>query len=255
MTQQLEATRRTPLNRDRVLRAAVALADEVGLESLSMRRLAEELGVVPMALYKHVANKEELLDGMVADLIGGIDPPVPGADWKSTVRWRVLSARRALQRHPWARQAIESRTTKTPAVLDYMESFTGMFLAGGFSADLTHHVMHALGGRMWGFTQELFDDQAGTRAESRAEAPPEAQAAMFEQMAARYPNIVAIATSTPHDEGSVVGHGCDDQFEFEFALDLLLDGFERLHERGWSSRRAKQDHNGTGVQQGEPLPE
>ena len=76
MTQQLEATRRTPLNRDRVLRAAVALADEVGFESLSMRRLAEELGVVPMALYKHVANKEELLDGMVANLIGEIDPPV-----------------------------------------------------------------------------------------------------------------------------------------------------------------------------------
>jgi len=241
MTQQLEAARRTPLNRDRVLRAAVALADEVGFESLSMRRLAEELGVVPMALYKHVANKEELLDGMVANLIGEIDPPVPDADWKGAVRLRVLSARRALQRHPWARQAIESRTKKTPAVLDYMESFTGMFLAGGFSADLTHHVMHALGGRMWGFTQELFDDPAGTTAESPADVPPEAQAAMFEQMAARYPNIVAIATSTAHDEGSVVGHGCDDQFEFEFALDLLLDGFERLHGQGWSSRRAKPD--------------
>ena len=116
-----------------------------------------------------------------------------------------------------------------------------MFLAGGFSADLTHHVMHALGGRMWGFTQELFDDPAGTTAESPADVPPEAQAAMFEQMAARYPNIVAIATSTAHDEGSVVGHGCDDQFEFEFALDLLLDGFERLHGQGWSSRRAKPD--------------
>ncbi|BCW66959.1 TetR family transcriptional regulator [Arthrobacter sp. NicSoilB4] len=255
MTQQLEATRRTPLNRDRVLRAAVALADEVGFESLSMRRLAEELGVVPMALYKHVANKEELLDGMVANLIGEIDPPVPDADWKSAVRLRVLSARRSLQRHPWARQAIESRTNKTPAVLDYMESFTGMFLAGGFSADLTHHVMHALGGRMWGFTQELFDDPAGTTAESPAAVPPDAQAEMFQQMAARYPNIMAIATSTHHDEGSVVGHGCDDQFEFEFALDLLLDGFERLQERGWSSRQAKQDHNGAGVQQGAPLPE
>ena len=205
MTQQLEAARRTPLNRDRVLRAAVALADEVGLESLSMRRLAEELGVVPMALYKHVANKEELLDGMVANLIGEIDPPVPDADWKSAVRLRVLSARRALQRHPWARQAIESRTNKTPAVLDYMESFTGIFLAGGFSADLTHHVMHALGGRMWGFTQELFDDQAGTTAESLAEVPPEAQAAMFQQMAARYPNIVASPPLRPTTRGRLSG--------------------------------------------------
>jgi AcrR family transcriptional regulator len=245
MTQQMEATRRTPLNRERVLRAAVALADDAGFESLSMRRLAEELGVVPMALYKHVANKEELLDGMVASLIGEIDPPVPDADWKSAVRLRVLSARRALQRHPWARQALESRTTKTAAVLEYMDSFAGMFLAGGFSADLTHHVMHAIGGRMWGFTQELFDDPSGPRvepAESAAGMPPEAQAAIMQQMAQRYPNIAAIATATAHDEGSVVGHGCDDQFEFEFALDLLLDGFGRLHEQGWSSRQAKLDH-------------
>ena len=241
MTQQLEATARTPLNRERVLQAAVSLADAVGFESLSMRRLAEELGVVPMAIYKHVANKDELLDGMVAALIGEIDPPAPGQDWKSAVRLRVLSARQALQRHPWARQAIESRTNRTPAVLDYMDSFTGMFLSGGFSADLTHHVMHAIGGRMWGFTQELFDAPAGPTAGSPAEIPAEDRAAMLQQMAARYPNIVAIATSMDHDEGSVVGHGCDDQFEFEFALDLLLDGFERVHEQGWSSRQAKMD--------------
>jgi hypothetical protein len=157
------------------------------------------------------------------------------------VRLRVLSARQALQRHRWARQAIESRTNKTPAVLDYMDSFTGMFLAGGFSVDLTHHVMHALGGRMWGFTQELFDDSAGPEAEPPAETPPEARAAMLTQMAERYPNIVAVATSMTHEEGSVVGHGCDDQFEFEFALDLLLDGFERLHEQNWTSKQAKLD--------------
>ena len=139
---------------------------------------------------------------------------------------------------PGRAQAIESRTNATPAVLDYMDSFIGMFRAGGFSVDLTHHVMHALGSRMWGFTQELFDDRQARR-RSPAGRAPEAQAAMFQQMAARYPNIVEIATAARHDEGSVVGHGCDDQFEFEFALDLLLDGFERLHEQGWSSRRAK----------------
>ncbi|MET4096354.1 TetR/AcrR family transcriptional regulator C-terminal domain-containing protein [Arthrobacter sp. UYCu712] len=238
MTQQLDTARRTPLNRERVLQAAVALADEVGFESLSMRRLAEELGVVPMALYKHVANKEGLLDGMVGVIIGGIDPPVRDANWKVAVRLRVLSARRALQRHPWARQAVESRTNKTPAVLDYMDSFTGMFLAGGFSADLTHHVMHAIGGRMWGFTQELFQDAADPQAQPPSEIPADARAAMLQQMAARYPNIVAIATSMSHDDGSVVGHGCDDQFEFEFALDLLLDGFERLQGRGWTSKQA-----------------
>ena len=237
MSPQLETSRRTPLNRARVLSAAVVLADEVGLDALSMRRLADNLDVVPMALYKHVANKDELLDGMVDVLIGEITPTVPGGDWKRTVRQRVLSARKALLRHPWARQVLESRTTRTPTVLGYMDEFIGLFLAGGFSVDLTHHAMHALGSRMWGFTQELFDD-AGTH-RAQAAVPPGAQAAMLQEMALRYPNILQVANASRHDDGSVVSHGCDDQFEFEFALDLLLDGFERLHARGWTSAAAK----------------
>jgi AcrR family transcriptional regulator len=236
MTQQVETTRRAPLSRDRVLDAAVGLADEAGMESLSMRRLAQELGVVPMALYKHVANKDELLDGMVDAIVAEIDPPVRDADWKYAVRQRVLSARRALLRHRWARRLLESRTTRTPAVLGYMDSFIGMFLAGGFSVDLTHHVMHALGSRMWGFTQELFDDPTG---ESPADMAPATQAAMFREMAERYPNILKVATAARHDDDSVAGQGCDDQFEFEFALDLLLDGFERLHGQGWTPQRAE----------------
>ena len=237
MTAQMEATRRTPLNRVRVLEAAVSLADEAGIGSLSMRRLAQELGVVPMALYKHVANKDELLDGMVDVIVGEIDPPVRGPGWKGAIRLRILSARRALLRHPWARQVLESRTGRSPAVLEYMDDFIGMFLAGGFSVDLTHHVMHALGSRMWGFTQELFDD-AGSQG-AAADAAPEAQAAMFQEMSRRYPNILQVAMAARHDDGSVVGQGCDDQFEFEFALDLLLDGFERLHGQGWDSTQAK----------------
>lgn len=236
MTLHADAARRIPLNRERVLTAAVVLADEAGLESLSMRRLAQELGVVPMALYKHIANKEELLDGMVDVLVGEIDPPDPDAGWKNAVRLRVLSARRSLLRHPWARQVLESRTTRTPAVLGYMDSFIGMFLAGGFSVDLTHHVMHALGSRMWGFTQELFDDPAGG---VPADLPPETQAAMLQEMARRYPNILQVARAANHDDGSVVSQGCDDQFEFEFALDLLLGGFERFHQQAWTSERAK----------------
>ena len=235
MAQVLVAPR-VRLNRDRVLQAAVGLADQVGIEALSMRRLAEELGVVPMALYKHVANKDELLDGMVEVIVTEIDPPAQDAEWKTAVRLRVLSARRMLLRHPWARSVLESRTTHTPAVLDYLESTIGMFLAGGFSADLTHHVMHALGSRMWGFTQELFDDSPRGGAETPAVLPPEAQAAMFREMAERYPNILKVATASAHTD-SVVGQGCDDQFEFEFALDLLLDGFERLHRQHWSSAR------------------
>ncbi len=238
MTQQAERTRRLPLSRDRVLAAAVALADEVGIEALSMRRLAQELGVVPMALYKHVANKEELLGGMVDALVSEIDPPVLDAGWRNAVRLRVLSARRVLLLHPWGRQVLESRTNKTPAVLGYMDSFIGMFLAGGFSVDLTHHVMHALGSRMWGFTQELFDDSAGGSAEEPAALAPEVQAAVFRELAERYPNILQVATASAHGD-SVVGGGCDDQFEFEFALDLLLEGFERLHRQRWSSIQNK----------------
>jgi AcrR family transcriptional regulator len=214
-----------------VLRAAVALADRTGIDSLSMRNLAEQLGVVPMALYKHVANKEELLDGMVEVVVGEIDPPAPGAEWKDAVRQRILSARRTLLRHSWASAVILSRTHAPPAVLAHMDALIGTFRAGGFSVDLTHHAMHALGIRMWGFTQEVFPTP-------QQPADPAARAAMFAEFAARYPHIIEMATAASHDGGSAVGGGCDDQFEFEFALDLLLDGFERLHRRGWTSARS-----------------
>ncbi|HEY4845037.1 MAG TPA: TetR/AcrR family transcriptional regulator C-terminal domain-containing protein [Candidatus Dormibacteraeota bacterium] len=220
MAQKVEARRRAPLSRDRVLRAAVALADKTGIESLSMRRLAEDLGVVPMALYKHVANKEELLDGMIDVVVGEIDPPVAGAGWKSAVRQRILSARRALLRHPWASQVMESKQNPTPVVLAYMDTMIGLFRAGGFSVNLTHHVMHTIGSRVLGFSQELFNDSSTV--------DPEVAAAMVRELGPKFPNVLAIATAASHEEASVVGPGCDDQYEFEFALDLLLDGFERL---------------------------
>ena len=227
-TKRVEGQRRAPLNRDRVLRAAVALADVDGIEALSMRNLAQELGVVPMALYKHVANKEELLDGMVDVIVGEIDQTIDGADWKDAIRQRILAARQVLLRHRWASHVIETRTNASPVILDYMNSLIGMFRAGGFSVDLTHHVMHALGSRMWGFTQEVFPTPPPPT-------DPEVLAAMFSQLAARYPYIIEVATARSHDEESAVGGGCDDQFEFEFALDVLLDRFEQLHEQGWSS--------------------
>jgi AcrR family transcriptional regulator len=228
MASQGAATQsRTPLSRERVLRAAVALADESGVESLSMRRLAQELGVVPMALYKHVANKDELLDGMIDVVVGEIDPPPGGTgrNWKAAIRQRVLSARRALLRHRWASSVIDSRTEATPAVLAYMDSIIGMFRAGGFSVDLTHHAMHTMGSRLLGFSQEMFDDSAGIG--------PELAPAMLEALAP-YPNITEMVTAISHDEASVVGSGCDDQFEFEFALDLMLDGLERLRDAAYA---------------------
>lgn len=220
---------RTPLNRERVALAGVRLADESGLDALSMRNLAQELGVVPMALYKHVGNKEELLDEMINAIVLEIDPLPADYEWKSALRHRILSSRQALLRHPWAPHVIESRQGASPIVLDYMDSLIGIFIKAGFSLDLTHYAMHALGSRMWGFIQEVFPTPA-------TPSDPEAQAAMFAQFAARYPNIIELATAASHPDGSQITQGCDDQFEFEFALDLLLDGFDRLHQNAWSSQ-------------------
>jgi len=229
------AVRRERLNRDRVLRSAVALADEAGIGAVSMRGLAKELGVVPMALYKHVADKDELLDGMVDVVIGEFAQADPSQDWKDRIRQRILAARRAVLRHPWARQAIESRTNRTPAVPGYMDSLAGEFRAGGFSADLTHHVMHALGNRIWGFSPELFEETRPADAQDQPPPDPQAQEALAREFAVRYPNILAIAMAATEGDLSRVGGGCDEQFEFEFALDLLLDGAERLHRQNWHS--------------------
>ena len=210
-----------PLSKERVLGAAVALADAQGVEGLSMRKLAQELGVVPMALYKHVANKDELLDAMVDVVVGEIDPPAGGTDWKTAMRRRVLSARGALLRHPWASRVMESRASPTPAVLAYMDSMIGMFRAGGFSIDLTHHAMHAMGSRLLGFSQELFDETA--------DVGPGMDAETLRELAGTFPHITELVVAITHDQASVVGVGCDDQFEF--ALDLMLDGLERLRDR------------------------
>jgi AcrR family transcriptional regulator len=219
-----------PLSKERILRTAVDLADDGGVDAVSMRRIAQALGVVPMALYKHVRNKDELLDGMVDAIVGQIDPPAEDTDWKTTVRERILSARRVLLRHPWASRVIEERTRTrpdpTPAVMDYMESMIGIFRAGGFSIDLTHHALHAMGSRLLGFSQELFEDSAA--GPDPAPPPPP-------EMTERYPHITELVTAITHEQGSVVGRGCDDQFEFEFALDLLLDGLDRLSGEGNSA--------------------
>ena len=206
--------RRRRLSRDGVLRAAVDLADEEGLGSVSMRNLSARLEVVPMALYNHVANKEELLRGMVNVIVGEIDPPSGHGSWKDAVRQRILSARQVMLRHPWARHVIEPRTIRTPAVLAYMESMAETFRAAGFSVDLTHHVMHAIGRRMWGFGHELFP--------SPEEADTTAPRMTVGELAETHPHLAEIASAFD------AGRACDPQVEFEFTLEMLLDSFERL---------------------------
>jgi AcrR family transcriptional regulator len=218
------AAPRIPLSRDRVLAAAVELADEGGIEAVTMRRLAQQLGVEAMSLYYHVANKDEVLDGMIDAVMTELNTAVAAvetdSDWKSGVRRRILTAREVLLRHKWAPGVLESRINMSPSVMQYFDSIGSRFMAAGFSMDLTHHAMHALGSRALGFTQELFD--SGDDEES----DPEADAAMFEQMAAQFPFLAEMARQVSHDDDSTLGW-CDDQFEFEFGLDLILDGLDR----------------------------
>ncbi|MDN5779855.1 MAG: TetR/AcrR family transcriptional regulator C-terminal domain-containing protein [Humibacillus sp.] len=200
-----------------------------------MRSLSAVLGVVPMALYKHVADKEDLLDGMVDEVIGEFVPAHPSdpAQWKSEIRSRVLSARHALTRHPWARRAIETRTIRTPAVLSHMETLTRNLLEAGLTPDLVHHAMHALGNRIWGFSPELFNAPAGASAPRR----PRTSGAPDPE---DYPALLTVsADAAARRPGS---DSCDEEFEFLFALDMLLDAIERLHDGGWSSPGGHAQH-------------
>jgi AcrR family transcriptional regulator len=212
-----------------VLRAAVDLADKGGIESLSMRKLAQELGVEAMSLYNHVQNKEDILDGVVDVVVGEIQLPPKTSEWKTSLRQTVLSARGVLLRHPWAPRVIESRKNPSPATFAYFEAVIGILRSGGFSVDLTHHALHALGSRVLGFTQELFNDS------DELASGPDA-AAMYAQMADKFPYMIEMAMAVSHEGG--LG-GCDDDMEFAFALDLILDGFERLREA--SSARSEDE--------------
>jgi AcrR family transcriptional regulator len=215
---------RVPLSRDRVLRAAVAIADQDGIESVTMRRIGEALSAEAMSLYYHVANKNDLLDGLVDlvmteinDVVDRID--LAGADWKQAMRRRILSAREIMLRHRWAPALFETRTTMSPAVVRYHDRLVGLMHDGGFSYDLAHHALHALGSRALGFSQELFDPAAGAGAESER---------MLVDLADQVPNLVGMLTEIAHDDPDSTLGWCDDQAEFEFALDLILDGLDRL---------------------------
>ncbi len=227
------SSRESPLSRPQVLAAGVVLADRDGLAALSMRHLSAELGVVPMALYKHVADKDDLVAGMIDLVVAGYATPPPGLEWREGVRQRVLAARDALLEHPWLRPAIEAASQRTSAVLGHMDAVAGEFAAGGLSYDLVHHAMHALGHRIWGFSPEAFSSPPAPSV-PRPAAPADAeQEAMMAAIAQRFPHIAAIAldAATRNPLG-----GCDEQFEFEFTLDLLLESVARLHVAGWASR-------------------
>jgi AcrR family transcriptional regulator len=220
MATQPEPSRepRVPLSRDRVVRAAIKLADEAGLDSLSMRKLGQELGVEAMSLYNHVANKDDVLDGIADIVVSEIEVPSAGADWRSAMRRRAISAREVFARHPWATGLLESRTNPSPARLGYPEAVIGCLREAGFSPAMALHAFNALDSYIYGFAiqEKSFDFP------SSEEIADVAGATLGQLPAAEYPYLRELIVEY------VLKTGFDYGDEFEFGLDLILDALERL---------------------------
>ncbi|MFJ3902888.1 TetR/AcrR family transcriptional regulator [Streptomyces sp. NPDC090025] len=214
-------TRRTTLTRHRVLLAAVELADAGGLETLSMRKLGEAVGVEAMSLYNHVANKEDLLDGMVDLVFAEVELPAPGDDWRTAMRRRACSMRQALARHRWAIGLMESRATPGPATLRHHDAVLGCLRRGGFSLTLTAHAVSLLDSYIYGFALQ----EKALPFEGPQETADVAEAIMSGFDDGAYPYLTEIATAHVLRPGYAYGD------EFVFGLDLVLDGLRRAAER------------------------
>jgi AcrR family transcriptional regulator len=212
------SNQRTPLSRDRVLRTAIALADERGLDGLTMRKLAKELGVEAMSLYNHVASKEDLLDGMIDIVFSEIDAPLASGNWKAELRKRAVSTRDALRRHPWAVGEMEGRTHHGRSNLHLHDAVLGCLRAAGFSLEMTVHAYSVQDAYISGFALQETDMSSETPEDFAAEA----QRQMVEYDLADYPHLVEVVG------GHVAQAGYDYDAEFLFGLDVILDGLERL---------------------------
>ncbi|MEQ1735082.1 MAG: TetR/AcrR family transcriptional regulator C-terminal domain-containing protein [Rhodoglobus sp.] len=217
------AQAREPLTSERVLEAACTVADADGISAVTMRRVAQHLGVEAMSLYHHTANKEALLDGLVdlvfTEVLDAIGSAIPSnGSWQTTLRSRILVARSVMLSHPWAPALIETRTTISLSQIRYVDAAVGVMHDGGLSYNLAHHALHALGSRSYGFVQELGDN---------GRSPTD-----LEPMASVIPSLVAMLREVSHDDLDDTLGWCDDQTEFEFGLDILLDGLERLRKEG-----------------------
>jgi AcrR family transcriptional regulator len=210
-------TPRTPLTRERVLQAAVTLADEHGLEPLSMRTLADAVGVKAMSLYNHVANKDDLLDGMIDIVFAEIGLPSGDGGWKAAMRRRALDVRTVLSRHRWAIGLMESRTSPGPATLRHHDAVLACLRDAGFSLELTAHAYAALDSYIYGFALQERQLPFDT---------PEETAALAQVMLAQFP-VDQFPRLAEFTFEHVMKPGYDFGKEYEFGLDLLLDGLER----------------------------
>jgi len=212
---------RTPLSRPRVLSAAISFADEKGIESLSMRKLGQTLGVEAMSLYKHVANKDDMLDGMVDIVFSEIEPPSTTLPWRAAMRELAFSTRTVLARHPWAIGLTDSRMRPGPANLQHHDSVIGCLREAGFSIELAIHAYSAMDSYIYGFSLQE---------ESLPFETPEEVGEVAETMLQQFP-----AGAYPYLAETIVHHinksGWEYGDEFEFGLDLILDGLERLRRR------------------------
>ncbi|WP_309075049.1 TetR/AcrR family transcriptional regulator C-terminal domain-containing protein [Paenarthrobacter sp.] len=215
------ASQRLPLSRERVLECAVALADESGLAALTIRTLAQSMGTKPMSLYYYVANKDEILDGIVDMVFSEIELPAPGREWREEMRQRAYGVRSALRRHPWAVGLLESRSAPGPATLRHHEATLATLREAGFSIQLTAHAYALLDSYIYGFVLQ----EAALPFEGR-DAAAEITNPILERFATgEYPRMVEIAVE------HVLKPGYDFGDEFEFGLDLVLDGLNRLKAR------------------------
>jgi AcrR family transcriptional regulator len=210
---------RAPLSRERILQAAIDLADAGGISSLTMRRLGQELGVEAMSLYNHVANKDDLLNGMLEQVLLQIAMPPEGNDWKAAIRATALSAHAILLRHSWACRLMMEPGRDSNVRLQWMDAVLGCFRHAGFSAMLTHHAYHALDSHITGFTLWLVNLPA------RGEDLQDLAAAFLQDVSLdEYPHLVE------HIELHLREIDHEDESEFEFGLGLILDGLERLRD-------------------------
>ena len=212
-----DAAPRTPLTRQRVLRAAVALADRGGVGALSMRKLAQELGVEAMSLYHHVANKDDILDGIVDVVFGEIELPAGEAGWEAAMRRRAVSAREALRRHPWAIGLMESRRSPGPANIRHHDAVLGVLRNAGFPVELAAHAYSLLDSYIYGFALQ----EASLPFHTPEETAEVAQEIMAAFPADDYPHLAEIATEHALQPGYDYGD------EFLYGLDLILDGLAR----------------------------
>ena len=217
-TESKDNSPRQPLNLARIIEGAVALADEIGVDALTIRKLSAVLGVKPMTIYHYVSNKEAIIDGMVDSVFSEIDLPQMDIHWKRAIQQRSASARAVLARHPWAVQLMESRSTPGVATLRQHDAVIGCLRKGGLSVEMTAHAYAVIDAFIYGFAMQ----EASLPATSGSDMTELAESIIETTAMSEYPHLMELTTQ------HVLQLGYDFGNEFEFGLNLILDGLENI---------------------------